>query len=207
MHSVAGGLNNKLLMRNNNKRKFGREKSEFDQQLVDIARVTRIVAGGRRFRFRATVVIGDKKGRVGMGIAKGPDVSVAVNKAVVEAKKELVKVPIINNTIPHEIEVNYCGASVFLKPAKSGIGVIAGGAVRSVMELAGVRNIVGKMNGTNNKINNIIATLMAFKQLRTVEQIAAMRGKKVEDLVYKKKVENLDKKELDKKEIKTEIKK
>lgn len=174
-------------MARNNRRKFGREKKEFDQELVDIARVTRIVAGGRRFRFRATVVIGNRKGLVGMGMGKGGDVSTAINKAVAIARKKMVKVPIIDNTIPHEIWVDYCGAKVFLKPAKAGTGVIAGGAVRTVMDLAGVRNITAKMYGTGNIPNNAHATLLALERLRKPEEIANARGKKVEELIGVKK--------------------
>lgn len=165
-------------MRKNNKGRFRRDK-EFDQQLVDVARVTRIVAGGRRFRFRTTVVIGNKKGLVGMGVGKGADVSSAINKAVIEAKKHLIKVPIVNDTIPHEVWVDFSGAKVFLKPARLGTGVIAGGAVRAVMDSAGVKNILSKMYGSNNKLNNVVATLMALKKLRKPEEIAVLRGKTV----------------------------
>lgn len=173
-------------MARNNRRKFSRDKKEFDQELVDIARVTRIVAGGRRFRFRASVVIGNKKGLVGMGIGKGGDVSTAINKAVVIARKNLVRVPIIENTIPHEIWVDYCGAKVFLKPARTGTGVIAGGAVRTVMDLAGIRNVTAKMYGTGNAPNNAQATLMALAKLRKPEEIAKARGKNIEELKGKK---------------------
>lgn len=172
-------------MSRGNRKKFKNDK-EFDQQIVDVARVTRIVAGGRRFRFRVTIVIGNKKGLVGMGIGKGSDVSAAINKAIVDAKKNLVKVPVINNTIPHEIWVDFEGAKVFLKPASSGTGVIAGGAVRSVMDLAGIKNVLSKMYGSNNKPNNVQATLKGLKQLKLPEEIARIRGKKVEELVGSK---------------------
>ncbi|MFA6296618.1 MAG: 30S ribosomal protein S5 [Patescibacteria group bacterium] len=188
-----------------NNRKFGRDKNEFDQQLVDIARVTRIVAGGRRFRFRATIVMGNKKGMVGMGMGKGGDVSTAIGKAVAIAKKNMIKVSIVDNTIPHEVWVKYCGAKVFLKPAKAGTGVIAGGAVRTVMDLAGIRNITAKQYGSNNTPNNAMATLIALKGLRKPEEIAEARGKKVEDLVGKKREE----KKVEVKEVKkvAEVKK
>lgn len=177
---------------NRGNQKFKKDK-EFDQQLVDVARVTRIVAGGRRFRFRATVVIGNKKGSVGMGIGKGSDVSSAINKAVDIAKKNLIKVPIVNNTIPYETWVEFGGARVFLKPAGPGTGVIAGGAVRSVMDLAGIRNVLSKMYGSDNKPNNVRATLKALQSLKTPEEVAARRGKKVEDLLgNKKKTEKVD---------------
>ncbi len=139
---------------------------EFEQKVVDISRVTRVVAGGKRMRFRATVVIGDGKGRVGYGIQKSSDVSGAVTKAVTAAKKRLIKVPLDKTTIPHEVRVKFGAAQLILKPAPAGTGVIAGGAARLVMELAGVKDVVGKMLGSRNKINNIKATFEAIKALR-----------------------------------------
>ncbi|MCL5774616.1 MAG: 30S ribosomal protein S5 [Patescibacteria group bacterium] len=152
-----------------------RERSEFDQKVVEVKRVTRVVAGGKRMRFRALVVIGDHKGRVGLGLRKGSDVSESVNKAVNAAKKNLVTLPLVNETIPHEMKVKYKSSVLMLKPARPGTGVIAGGAVRSVMELAGVKNVVSKMLGSNNKVNNIKAIFSAFKQMRSKEQLAKMR--------------------------------
>lgn len=139
---------------------------EFDQQILEIRRVTRVVAGGKRMRFRACVVIGDRKGRVGYAVAKGADVSLAVNKAVTAAKKGLMTVPLWRETIPHPIEVKLGAARVFLKPARVGTGVIAGGPVRAVVELAGIRNIVTKMKGARNTVNNVKATYEALRQLR-----------------------------------------
>lgn len=153
----------------------GREKSEFDQKTVEIKRVTRVVAGGKRMRFRALVVIGDRRGRVGMGLRKGLDVSESVNKAVNEAKKNLISLPLVNETIPHEIKVKYKSSSLMLKPARPGTGVIAGGAVRSVMELAGVKNVVSKMLGSNNKVNNIKAVFQAFRRMKSKETLAGIR--------------------------------
>lgn len=153
----------------------GRERSEFDQKVVEVKRVTRVVAGGKRMRFRALVVIGDHKGRVGLGLRKGADVSESVNKAVNAAKKNLVALPLVNETIPHEMNVKYKSSKLMLKPARPGTGVIAGGAVRSVMELAGVKNVVSKMLGSNNKVNNIKAIFAAFKQMKSKEQLAKMR--------------------------------
>ena len=126
----------------------GRERSEFDQKVVEVKRVTRVVAGGKRMRFRALVVIGDHKGKVGMGLRKGADVSESVNKAVNAAKKNLVILPLVNETIPHGLNIKYKSSKLMLKPAKPGTGVIAGGAVRSVMDLAGVKNVVSKMLGS-----------------------------------------------------------
>ena len=157
------------------KRKRGRrprrdeKKDEFDQQVVDLARVTRVMAGGKRMRFRACIVAGDKKGRVGMGVAKGAEVSIAVNKAATKARKQMINVPIVNDSIPHEVVAKFCGAEVFLKPARVGRGVIAGGPVRAVVELAGIKNIVSKMRGSKNKVNNVTAVINALKTMRTQE--------------------------------------
>ena len=152
-----------------------REKNEFDQKVVEVKRVTRVVAGGKRMRFRALVVIGDRKGKVGMGLKKGADVSESVNKAVNAAKKNMVSLPLIHETIPHGINIKYKSSSLMLKPAKPGSGVIAGGAVRSVMELAGVKNVVSKMLGSNNKVNNVKAVFAAFKSMKSKAEIVALR--------------------------------
>lgn len=128
-----------------------REKREFDQKVVEVKRVTRVVAGGKRMRFRALVVIGDHKGRVGMGLKKGVDVAESVNKAINEAKKNMISLPLAKETIPHEVNIKYKSSKLLLKPARTGTGVIAGGAIRSVMDLAGVKNVVSKMLGSSNK--------------------------------------------------------
>lgn len=153
----------------------GRERSEFDQKVVEVKRVTRVVAGGKRMRFRALVVIGDHKGKVGMGLRKGADVSESVNKAVNAAKKNMVILPLVNETIPHGLNVKYKSSKLMLKPAKPGTGVIAGGAVRSVMDLAGVKNVVSKMLGSNNKVNNVKAVFEAFRKMKSKEQLAQLR--------------------------------
>ena len=153
----------------------GRERSEFEQKVVEVKRVTRVVAGGKRMRFRALVVIGDKKGKVGLGLRKGADVSESVNKAVNAAKKNMVTLPLINETIPHEIRVKYKSSKLVLMPAKPGTGVIAGGAVRSVMELSGIKNVVSKMLGSNNKVNNIKAVFEAFRKMKSKEELAKLR--------------------------------
>jgi len=142
---------------------------EFDQAIIDIARVTRVMAGGKRMRFRACVVIGDRHGKVGTAVAKGADVTLAVNKAVAKAKKDLISVPLINETIPYRVDVKLGAAKILLKPAPKGTGIIAGGAVRMVLDLAGVSNVVAKILGTNNKINNVKATIKAFKMLKRIE--------------------------------------
>lgn len=153
------------------------QKDEFEQRIIEISRVTRVQAGGKRMRFRACVVIGDQKGRVGTSVRKGADVAIAVNKAVTAAKKNLFKVKIVDDTIPHTVKQKFCGAEVLLKPAPQGRGVIAGGPVRAVIELAGIKNIVSKMQGSKNKINNVRATFAALQELRTAEEINKMRQK------------------------------
>jgi small subunit ribosomal protein S5 len=152
-----------------------RERNEFDQKVVEVKRVTRVVAGGKRMRFRALVVIGDHKGKVGMGLKKGADVAESVNKAVNAAKKNMVVLPLVNGTIPHALLIKYKSSSLMLKPAKPGSGVIAGGAVRSVMDLAGVKNVVSKMLGSNNKVNNVKAVFAAFSKMKSKEQLSQMR--------------------------------
>jgi small subunit ribosomal protein S5 len=152
----------------------GREmvKREFEQKVVEITRVTRVVAGGKRMRFRALVVIGDKKGKVGMGLRKGVDVAEAVNKAVNAAKKNMVTVPLTEGTIPHQAKIKYKASQIILIPARPGTGIIAGGALRSVLDLAGVHNILSKMIGSSNKVNNVKAVFEAFKSMKSKEELA-----------------------------------
>jgi len=157
---------------NQNKRVGGRKRfgekpaEEFEQRVIDIARVTRVMAGGKRMRFRACVAVGNKKGRVAVGIAKGADVTMAVTKAVNKAKKNFIDIPIVNDTIPHEIYQKFGAARILFKPTGRGRGIIAGGAVRMLLELSGVKNVVSKILGTNNKINNVKCTILAFKNLK-----------------------------------------
>lgn len=152
-----------------------REPREFEQKVVEVSRVTRVTSGGKRMRFRALIVIGDKKGKVGIGLRKGMDVAEAVNKAVNAAKKNMITLPLVNETIPHELKVKYNASRLILFPARPGTGVIAGGAIRSIMELAGVKNVISKMVGSSNKVNNIKAVFEAFKKMKSKEQMAAMR--------------------------------
>lgn len=142
---------------------------EFEQKILDLSRVTRVTAGGKRMSFRCALVIGDKKGRVGLGVAKGADVQISIEKAYKQAKKNVVKVPLVNETIPHAVWVKYGAAQVMLKPAPSGTGLKSGGAMRVVLEFAGVPNAVSKILNSNNKINIARATIEAIKQLRVVE--------------------------------------
>ncbi|OGF23803.1 hypothetical protein A3H09_00085 [Candidatus Falkowbacteria bacterium RIFCSPLOWO2_12_FULL_45_13] len=137
--------------------------------MLDIARVTRVMAGGKRMRFRACVAIGNKKGRVAMGLAKGADVTGAVTKAVNQAKKEFIDIPITNETIPHAIYQKLGAAKILLKPAKKGRGIIAGGVVRIILELSGVKNVVSKILGTGNKVNNAKCAIEALKNLKKPE--------------------------------------
>lgn len=144
-----------------------KEKPEFDQTIVDLARVTRVTKGGKHMSFRACVVIGDRKGRVGYGIEKGKDVQIAVDKAVNQAKKNIMHVPIFNETIPHRVEAKFKAGRVMIKPAPKGSGIIAGSAVRIVLDLAGVGNASGKIMGkTNNKVVNVKATFEALKKFK-----------------------------------------
>jgi small subunit ribosomal protein S5 len=165
---------------NRSKRKFvKREAPEYEQKIIDLARVTRVMAGGKRMRFRATVAIGNKKGQMAIGVAKGKDVALAVNKAVNKAKKSLITIPFVRETIPHEVRIKFKAAKLLLKPAPKGTGVKAGGAVRVMLELAGVPNIVAKILGTNNKMNNVKALMLAVKRLRTYELAPERKNKDV----------------------------
>ena len=142
---------------------------EFEQKLIDIARVTRVMAGGKRMRFRACVAIGNKKGRVAIGLAKGADVTMAVTKAVNKAKKDFIDILIVNETIPHEVYQKLGAAKILFKPAKKGRGIIAGGAVRVLLELSGIKNITSKILGTGNKVNNVKCTIEALRNLKRAE--------------------------------------
>lgn len=142
---------------------------EFEQKIIDIARVTRVMAGGKRMRFRACVAIGNKKGRVAIGLAKGADVTLAVTKAVNKAKKDFVDIAIVNETIPHEVYEKLGAAKILFRPAKKGRGIIAGGAVRILLELSGIKNITSKILGTSNKVNNVKCTIAALKKLKRPE--------------------------------------
>lgn len=141
-------------------------ESDYEEKNIEIARVTRVTKGGKRMRFRALSVIGNRKGRVGFGLAKGLDVAAATSKATTKARKALLTVPLVNDTIPHPVEAKFAAAKIILKPAPKGTGVKAGGAVRIVLELAGVPNVVSKILGSANKINNVKATILALRKLK-----------------------------------------
>ncbi|TGY64912.1 30S ribosomal protein S5 [Dubosiella muris] len=165
-----------------NERKPRRDQKEFEEQVVAINRVTKVVKGGRNFRFAALVVVGDRKGRVGIGTGKAKEVPDAIRKAVDNAKKNVFTVPVIGTTIPHEVTGTYGAGSVFMRPASEGTGVIAGGAARAVLELAGISDILTKCLGSRTKINVVRATVEGLKSLRTVEQVAELRGKTPEEI-------------------------
>jgi small subunit ribosomal protein S5 len=157
------------------------EKEELDERVVDIARVAKVIKGGRRFAFRTVVVVGDGKGRVGVGIGKARAVPDAIRKSTDRAKRVMKKVNLSGTTIPHPIVARYGGAKVLLRPAAPGTGVIAGGGVRAVLEAAGVRDILTKSQGSNNLLNVAMATLTALEMLRSPEELAVMRGKSVDE--------------------------
>ena len=156
---------------------------ELKEKVVAINRVAKVVKGGRNFRFSAVVVVGDENGHVGVGNGKAAEVPDAIKKAIQEAKKNLVEVPIVETTVPHEFVGKFGSAKVMLKPAAVGTGVIAGGSVRPVLELAGYKDIRTKVIGTNNPRNVVYATIAGLKSMQTIEQVAKKRGKKVEDIL------------------------
>ncbi len=141
------------------------EPKQFEELVINIDRVSRVVKGGRRFRFKALVVVGDRKNKVGVGVAKGADVQVAIQKATEVAKKSMIVLPIVNGTIPHETEVKYSGARVLLKPAAPGTGIIAGGVVRSIIGVTGITNLLSKSLGSTNKVNIAYATIESLRAL------------------------------------------
>jgi len=159
-----------------------RDNQGFEEAVVRINRVAKVVKGGKRFSFSALVVVGDKKGRVGFAIGKAGEVPEAIRKGVEQARKALITVPMIEKTIPHQVNVQVGAGHVMLKPASPGTGVIAGGAMRAVLELAGIHDIVTKSLGTNNPINVVLATFRALSSLKTAEKVAQLRGKTVREL-------------------------
>jgi small subunit ribosomal protein S5 len=159
-----------------------RDNQGFEESVVRINRVAKVVKGGKRFSFSALVVVGDKKGRVGFAIGKAGEVPEAIRKGVEQARKALITVPMVEKTIPHQVNVQVGSGHVMLKPASPGTGVIAGGAMRAVLELAGIHDIVTKSLGTNNPINVVLATFEALSSLKTAEKVAQLRGKTVQEL-------------------------
>ena len=164
------------------KREEIREKDELNKKLVAVNRVTKVVKGGRTMRFAALIVVGDGQGSVGAGVGKAAEIPEAIEKATQAAKRAMVKVPFVGTTIPHEAIGKFGRGSVLLMPAVQGTGVIAGGPVRAVLEVAGIKDIRTKSLGTSNPINCVKATIDGLSQLRTIEQVAAIRGKTVEEI-------------------------
>lgn len=156
--------------RDNRRDQTPQEPKEFEELVINIDRVSRVVKGGRRFRFKALVVVGNRKGKVGVGVAKGQDVQTAVAKATDVAKKHLISIPILNETIPHDAEIRFSGAQVLIKPAAPGTGIIAGGVVRQIIGVTGIRNMLSKSLGSTNKVNIAYATIEALKSLVPKDQ-------------------------------------
>lgn len=167
----------------NNRKSFDAKKNLLEEKVISISKVTKVTKGGRHFRFKADVAVGNRKGLVGIGTGKSNEVAEAIKKAITAANKNVVKIDLIDNrTIPHDVICKVGRAEVLLKPAKEGRGIIAGGAARAVLELAGVKDIVAKSLGANSQVNVAKATLKALQVQRTPEHIAKLRGKKVEEL-------------------------
>lgn len=174
----ARNRNNRDNKRNNRNRRNPRKKEVklYEERVVSIGRVTKVVKGGRRFSFTALVVVGDRKGKVGFGTGKASEVPDAIKKAIEAAKRNIIKVPMTGKTIPHSVTGKYGAGKVFLRPASEGTGVIAGGPVRAVLELAGIEDVLSKSLGSNTPINIVRATMEGLSELRDVEMVAAMRG-------------------------------
>ena len=164
-------------------------KLNLEEKVVQINRVAKVVQGGRRFSFSAVVVVGDGNGNVGAGIGKAGEVPEAIRKGVEDAKKNLIKVPLVGSTIPHEVHRHFGAAKVMLKPASPGTGVIAGGSVRSVVEAAGIRDLLSKVQDSTNPINVVRATIECLAALRSADDIAALRGRTAEELLGKRRAQ------------------
>jgi small subunit ribosomal protein S5 len=159
------------------------DRSDLTERVVSLNRVAKVVKGGRKFSFSALIVVGDQNGRVGAGLGKAREVPEAIRKGVEVAKRSMITVPMVGTTIPHEVRFKWGAAKILLKPAAPGTGVISGGAMRAVIELAGIKDILTKSLGTNNPINTVRATIEALQSMRTAQEVADLRGKAVEDIV------------------------
>ncbi len=160
--------------------------SDLNERVVSLNRVAKVVKGGRKFRFSALIVVGDQNGRVGAGMGKAREVPEAIRKGVEVAKRNMIQVPMVGTTIPHEVRFKWGAAKILMKPAAPGTGVISGGAMRAVIEASGIKDILTKSLGTNNPINTVRATMLALQSLRTAQEIAELRGKTVEEIAGRK---------------------
>ena len=193
-----------------------REKKEYEEEVIQIDRVTRVVKGGRRLRFRATVAIGNRKGKVGVGVGKSTEVTGAIQKAIAQAKKTIITVPMVENTIPHRIKIKFKSAKLLLMPACPGTGIIAGGPLRKIFGLAGIKDIQGKCLGNNNRVTNSLATIMALASLKEIPWLVKKepekkpekkeKGKDKPAKTAKPKAENLAKKAPEKPAAKPAVK-
>ena len=179
----AGSDNKPRRDREPRQRDRDEDKEELDERVVDIKRVAKVIKGGRRFAFRTVVVVGDNKGRIGIGIGKSRAVPDSIRKGSEVARRQMTKISLSGTTIPHSVVAEYGGARVLLRPASPGTGVVAGGGVRAVLEAVGVRDVLSKSQGSNNVLNVTMATLAALGQLRTPQEMAGIRGKEVADLL------------------------
>ncbi len=198
------------MAKKNQRKSMAREKEqkEFDEEVLQIDRVTRVVKGGRRLRFRCLVAIGDRKGRVGVGIGKATEVVNGIKKAVTRAKQSLVNVSLTDNdSIPHEVHVKHKAARLFITPASSGTGVIAGGSLRKILSLAGVKNVLSKNHGTNNKMVTAQAAIMALKKLRPVKPSMAKKKEEKAETEAKEEVKSADESKKPEKKAKKPTKK
>ncbi|MFH1175529.1 MAG: 30S ribosomal protein S5 [bacterium] len=169
-----------------------KQASDFEQKILDVARVARVVEGGRRFSFRVTVAIGNRNGKVGVGIAKAANVSSAVEKAVADAKKNAIEFPIVSRTIPHEISSKFGAAKLLLIPAVEGRGIIAGGTVRTILELVGIKDVSSKTTGSSNKINNARAAVIALEKLKgSISKVKVEKNKEVKENEAEKQEEEI----------------
>src|SRR5579859_5049190 len=165
---------------------YSSDRSDLTERVVSLNRVAKVVKGGRKFSFSALIVVGDGNGRVGAGLGKAREVPEAIRKGIEIAKRSMISVPMVGTTIPHEVRYKWGAARIMLKPAAPGTGVISGGAMRAVMELSGVKDVLTKSTGTNNPINTVRATLEAIQTMRTAQDVADLRGKTVEEIVGKR---------------------
>ena len=179
------------------KRRKEREKREYEQKVIDIARVTRVVKGGKRFSFRTVVVIGDKRGKVGVGVSRGKDMKISTEKSYADAKKNMIELSFSGNTIPYEVHGKLGSAKILLKPAQKGHGIVAGGAVRTVVSLAGISDVSGKMLGSKSKLNNARATIKLLEQFTV---------KKLKENIKKDEIKK-DEKKVGEKNTKEDVKK